>query len=161
MLAQYQALVVPIVQSHNGTIDKFLGDGIMATFGATDRSESHAADAMRAMEAILDATEPWLEPDPASGRPATRVCAAVSCGDIIFGAVGSGARLEYTVIGSAVNKAAKLEKHTKAEDVRGLVDRETYDSALSQGFQPQTRFESRPARTVQGIDGTVDVLVRP
>ena len=67
------------------------------------------------MEAILDATEPWLEPDPASGRPATRVCAAVSCGDIIFGAVGSGARPGYTVIGSAVNKAAKLEKHTKAE----------------------------------------------
>ncbi len=161
MLARYQALVVPIVQSNGGTIDKFLGDGIMATFGATERSDAHAAAAMRTMEAILDATDAWLEPDSETGRPATRVCAAVSSGDIVFGAVGSGARLEYTVIGSAVNKAAKLEKHTKVEDVRGLVDQSSYEQAVSQGFRPRSRFENRTQRTVMGIEGDVDVLVRP
>ncbi len=55
-------------------------------------------------------------------------------GEVIFGAVGDEERLEFTVIGDAVNTSAKLEKHTKVLKTRAITTRETYDLAMKQGY---------------------------
>jgi len=158
-LAEYQALVVGIVQGHGGAIDKFMGDGVMATFGAARPSDSEAADALRAIDAVMRAVEEWNAARAAAGRQTLRVGAAAASGRVICGAVGDETRLEYTVIGDAVNLAAKLEKHTKAEGVRALAAAGTFERACAQGYVPPSAVERRPGRAVDGVDRPVDIVV--
>ena len=158
-LGEYQALVVGIVQDQGGAIDKFMGDGVMATFGAARPSDSDAADALRAIDAIMRAAGDWNAARAAEGKRTLRVGAAAASGRVICGAVGDETRLEYTVIGDAVNLAAKLEKHTKAEGVRALAAADTFERARAQGYRPPAGAESRPARVVDGVDRPVDIVV--
>ena len=96
-------------------------------------------------------------PQPSDRPPqAMPACAA---GPIIFGAVGDATRLEYTVIGDAVNLAAKLEKHTKAEKVRALTDAATYTTAETQGYRPSAAHEQRAACRVEGTESPMDLVV--
>jgi len=158
-LADYQSLIVPIIQRHGGSIDKFMGDGILATFGAAVTTGTYAADSLRAIDDIVKAAEAWNRERRAAGEPRLRVGAACAAGPIVFGAVGDATRLEYTVIGDAVNLAAKLEKHTKTEKVRALTDAATYATALSQGYQPPEDRERRPACRVEGTEARLDLVV--
>jgi adenylate cyclase len=84
---------------------------------------------------------------------------AVASGRVVFGAVGDGERLEFTVIGDAVNWAAKLEKHNKEEKVRALTDAATYALARRQGYQPIAEREIRHGRRVGGVANLVDIVV--
>src|SRR5574338_86022 len=108
LLGEYQALVVPIVKTHGGIIDKFMGDGL-------------------------------------------------ATGEVVFGIIGVDKRLEYTVIGDAVNLAAKLEKHNKAEATRGLTTAATYALAASQGYGG--RKEILAWRAVGGVAERLDLAV--
>ena len=136
LLIAYQKRTVAIIQRHGGSIDKFLGDGIMATFGAVRRSDSYAADALRCVDDILADGDTWAEDAVLQPFAGTRVNAAVASGAIVFGAIGDETRLEYTVIGAAANLSAKLEKHNKQLQTRALTDEATYQLALQQGYQP-------------------------
>jgi adenylate cyclase len=146
MLAAYQRRIVPVIQENGGTIDKFLGDGIMATFGAVAPSACHAADALRAVDAVMAQAAAWGD-EPALAQIAPeRVNAAVSSGPVVFGTLGGENRLEYTTIGAAVNLAAKLEKHNKACGSLALTDGHTFDQAVAQGYEPRRsprRFRQR------------------
>lgn len=159
LLSEYQARIVPVVQSHGGSIDKFLGDGIMATFGAAVPSDTYAADALRAVDEIMTTMAAWNDERAGVGLPAVRVNAAVATGEMIFGAVGDARRLEYTVIGEPVNLAAKLEKHAKTEQARALATDAAYQIALRQGYQPKASHELRRQRAVEGFDSPVDLVV--
>ena len=94
---------------------------------------------------------------PAS--PPLDIGLAVSSGRVVFGAVGDGERLEFTVIGDAVNFAAKLEKHNKDEKTRALTDGATYALAERQGYVPPAVRERRPSRRVGGVADLVDIVV--
>ena len=159
LLAEYQARLVPVIQRHGGSIDKFLGDGIMASFGAARASASHAADALRAAEDLLEEASRWRAEREAAGLPAPRVGCAVATGQVIFGAVGDETRLEYTVIGESVNLAAKLEKQTKAEGVNALTSAATFALAQAQGYAPRGTCETREARRIGGVDEPLDLVV--
>jgi adenylate cyclase len=143
MLAAYQRHMVPLIRAAGGSIDKFLGDGIMATFGAVDDSTTFAADALRALDAVLTETEAWTGEPSLARIPAQQVNAAVASGQVLFCTLGGANRLEYTTIGAAVNLAAKLEKHNKTAATRGLTDQRTFDLAIAQGYRPWRR----PRRT--------------
>lgn len=159
LLGEWQGLLVPILQRHGGSIDKYLGDGIMASFGAASASASPAADALRAIEEILGRGEAWRAERMAAGRPAPAIGLAVATGPMLFGAVGHGDRLEYTVIGEPVNFAAKLEKHTKQEHVRALCPVATLELAMAQGYGPGGRSEVRLGRRIEGVAEPVDLVV--
>jgi adenylate cyclase len=156
ILADYQKRMVAQIFEHGGTIDKFMGDGIMAHFGAATPSQSQAADALRAVEALARAAERWAnDPD----HPALGFGIACASGQTIFGAVGDEDRLEYTLIGDAVNLSAKLERHTKVLQVRALTTRETYQSALRQGYAPPRPPRGLQAQKVEGVAEPIDLVV--
>ncbi len=158
VLADYQRRMVPIIQRHGGAIDKFLGDGIMATFGATQLQEDYAARALGALEECMEAAAAWSAEQSALGRPPLTINGAVASGRIVAGAVGDETRLEYTVIGDAVNLSAKLEKHNKVEGCRALALKETYDAALAQGYRPQTRHRTLSSVAVGGVATPLDLV---
>ena len=162
VLNAYQALVVPIIRKHGGSVDKFLGDGIMATFGGPGRSESYAADGLRALEEALAAGQAWTGEREDQGLVAPSLNGALTTGSILFGAVGDDTRLEYTVIGDAVNLSAKLEKHNKDAGTRGLITKDAYDLAVEQGYRPTARQSGGPkrlpAQSVGGVPAPVDLV---
>ncbi|MGI9435840.1 MAG: adenylate/guanylate cyclase domain-containing protein, partial [Geminicoccaceae bacterium] len=159
LLSDYQSRVVAAITAEGGSVDKFMGDGILASFGAAVPSEHAAADALRAADAILKATAVWQRQRRVSGLPAPAVGLALTTGRVMFGAIGDANRLEYTVIGDPVNLVAKLEKHTKTERVRALCPAATYDLAKSKGFEPEDEPERRPAREVEGVPTALDLVV--
>jgi adenylate cyclase len=159
LLAEYQAHMVPVIQNHGGSIDKFLGDGIMATFGAAVPSTTYAADSLAALEEALSVARDWQAGRVAAGRPSPAVNGAVATGRILFGAVGDENRLEYTVIGDAVNLSAKLEKTNKELGARGVCDGATYELALEQGYRPAEDKTRHTGLMVAGTARPMDVVV--
>ena len=159
LLTEYHARLVPLIQQHGGTIDKFLGDGILATFGAAERSDRYAADALAAIDAVMTEADRWRAEREAAGELALAINAGVAVGRIAFGAVGDERRLEYTVIGDTVNLAAKLEKHNKLEGTRALATADTLERALVQGYRCPTRPEPRQQRLVGGLAEPIDLVV--
>ena len=108
LLTDYFTEMVDIVFEHSGTLDKFMGDAIMALWGAPI---AHADDADRAMQCALDQISTlekmnakWKE----SGRQPLAIGIGINFGEVFAGNIGSNRRLEYTVIGDAVNTASRL-----------------------------------------------------
>jgi adenylate cyclase len=158
LLTEYQSRVVPVIQAHGGSVDKFLGDGILATFGAAAPSERYAADALTAADEVIAATSEWAAEREAAGQTPLTVCASVTTGRVVFGAIGDESRLEYTVIGDAVNLAAKLDKHCKVEKCRGLTTAEALALAEAQGYAAPAGRMVRPRRNVDGLAAPIDLV---
>lgn len=160
MLTSFHARILPIIRSNNGVVDKFLGDGVMATFGAVAPSEHAVADALTTLEQIMDEAERWRDAVVRGGMAMPlEVNGALAAGPIVFAILGNEDRLEYTVIGEAVNLAAKLEKHNKAEGCRALVSAAAYDQARTQGFEPVRLHRLIKARSVAGVPEPLDLVV--
>lgn len=159
LLGQYQQLLVPIIQKHNGNIDKFLGDGMMVSFGAVTPSTTYAADALRAVDEIKIALNAWNEKRHLQKERLLDVGIGLAAGEVIFGVIGNADRLEYTVIGETANLAAKLEKQNKVEHTQALTTTSTLTLGIKQNYDnPIQRTELR-ARHVSGVSGTVDLIV--
>ncbi len=161
LLAEYQALMVPIVQRHGGVIDKFLGDGILATFGASAPLPDFAARALRALEESIATARDWTAAKVAADGLALKVCGAVAAGRVVVGAVGDENRLEFTVIGDAVNLCAKLEKHNKALGSAAIVAGATYDLACAQGYRPMAAAQRLSGAAIPGLAQGIDLAVLP
>ncbi len=159
LLHEYESRMVPIIQAHGGNIDKFLGDGILATFGAVLPSQTYAADAMRAVDELLDAADAWNRDRTAMGRQPISIGMAIVTGRIIFGAVGDDTRLEYTVIGDPVNLCAKLEKHNRTAKSRALATCDAVDLAAAQGYDAPRMRERHEEVAVEGVSSGVDLVV--
>jgi class 3 adenylate cyclase len=122
-LNDFFGLVVPLIEKHGGHANKFIGDGVMAVFGAPERFDDHAS---RALDAALDISA------SVDGRYSgtLRVGIGLNSGPVSVGSVGGGGRLEFTVIGDTVNVAARVEHLTRetgdpvllTEASRGLLD---------------------------------------
>ncbi len=159
LLSEYQRIMVPIIREHGGMVDKFLGDGILATFGTAEINESYAGDALRALEACVLAAQKWRHECLAAGRACPEVNGAVASGAILFGAVGDEDRLEFTVIGDAVNLSAKIEKQNPKSGVRALCDLATYNLARSQGYEPAYHKPVLSGIDVGGVGEPIDLAV--
>jgi adenylate cyclase len=97
--------IVPIVRRHGGHANKFIGDGLLAVFGAPDRHPDHASRAVAAGRDIVEAIRRH------SG--AFRIGVGINSGNVIAGTIGGGGRLDFTVIGDTVNTAARVESATR------------------------------------------------
>lgn len=159
MLSAYQGRVVPILQEHGGIIDKFMGDGIMATFASSEEVPSFSRAAIEAAEAILIDSRLWVEEAPliaASG--VMKIGIGIACGPVSFGTVGQGDRLEMTVIGAPVNNSAKFEKHNKVLKTECIVSRELWDAAVKAGYDGKFQPEFLQTQ-IEGIEQKQEIAV--
>jgi adenylate cyclase len=118
------AILVEILDRHGGIVNKFLGDGLLALFGAPiahDDAVRQAVDAARDMLAAM-------ERDNAAGDWALRIGIGVHVGEVVAGTIGSPRRKEYTVIGDAVNLASRLESLNKELGTQCLISAAVYDA---------------------------------
>jgi adenylate cyclase len=159
MLGEYQGIAVPVIQAHGGSVITYLGDGIMVTFGAVRLCANYAADALRCACALVDALDAWSAERRGRDVPAPGVGIGIEVGTVTCGAIGDVRRLEYAVIGDPVNRAAKLQNHTKVEGVRALTTAGAFRRGLEQGFVPWPAAEPRPQRNVGGVAAPVDLVV--
>jgi adenylate cyclase len=106
----YRRRLGEVVEAHGGMVDKFVGDGAVVLFGVPQPRATAAADALACARALVAALA------EIEGRP-LRLAIGAHWGEVIVGAVGDEARLEFTALGDAVNVAARLEEVAKAEDV--------------------------------------------
>ena len=152
LLNEYFECMVDIVFRHSGTLDKFLGDGLMVMFGAPNEDpnqEEHAIAAAVDMQRQLNVlSDKWqLE-----GRAPIRVGIGIHSGTAVVGNIGSTRRMEYTAVGDTVNVAARLESANKELGTDILVSEGTY-SATGGAF---TARHVGPIH-VRGRDGLVQV----
>jgi adenylate cyclase len=132
LLSRYFDSVSAQVQRHGGTIDKFIGDAVMAFWGAPALDPDHAIDCCRAALACQQAVRELALVDD-EGRAVT-IRIGINSGEMLVGNIGSEVRLNYTVIGDAVNIASRLEGTNKLYGTGIIIGPETRRLAGSQIF---------------------------
>jgi adenylate cyclase len=120
-LNNYFSMVTDIIFEHGGTLDKYIGDGFMAVFGAPLEKEDDAERAVRSALRIRRELEQGLETGEGARRFGVRI--GINTGHIVAGSIGSPKRLDYTVIGDAVNVASRLESIAEPDQI--LIGEET------------------------------------
>lgn len=131
LLNRYLDRMSGIVEKHGGVIDKYIGDAIMALFGAPVATPGAAARAIVAAQEMKASLADLNRELAAEGRPALALGIGINTGGVIAGNMGSKTRLNYTVIGDGVNLAARLEALTKdpAYDARIIISAATAAAA--------------------------------
>lgn len=135
-LNEYMNTMADTVLSHDGIIDKFIGDAIMAGFGVplprTDESEvahdaiSAVACAVEMAEKLRSLNQKWKQ----NGQPTVSMRIGIATGVVVTGSLGSSQRMDYTTLGDTVNVAARLESYDKSFGqglCRILISEGTYD----------------------------------
>ncbi len=133
MMNEYMNVMTGIIQKYQGTIDKYIGDAIMAFWGAPLRDPEHAVHAVQAALEMQAAMEKIREEFPRKGWPALTIGIGINSGVMRVGNMGSQFRMAYTVMGDAVNLGARLEGITKVYGVGVIIGETT--SALLPGYQ--------------------------
>jgi CHASE2 domain-containing sensor protein/class 3 adenylate cyclase len=131
VLNEYMERMVPIIRrvrsagTRGGYLNKFLGDGIMFVFGAPFENPHHASEAVDTVMEMLEVTRQFSEEIVAKGLPPVYMRAGVTTGPMIVGDAGANVAGDYTVLGDAVNTAARLEKANKRFNSRVLINQGT------------------------------------
>lgn len=148
LLNAFFAEMIDVVDRHHGIINKFLGDGFLALFGAPLADPAAAKNALGAARAMIETVEAWNKERPSQ---ALRVGIGIHMGEAVTGVVGSPRRKEYTVIGDTVNLAARLEQLTKETGAQLLVSNSVHSAVAADGA-----VDLRPL-AIRGYDEKVQV----
>ncbi|MGH7092493.1 MAG: adenylate/guanylate cyclase domain-containing protein, partial [Stellaceae bacterium] len=128
LLNDYFAEMVGVVIQHGGILDKYIGDAIMALFGAPFGKPDDADRALAVANGMLIALRDLNRQFRDRGRPALKIGVGVATGEVVVGNIGSPLRMEYTVIGDRVNIASRLEGANKYYGTGILLDDATVES---------------------------------
>ncbi|OHD11114.1 MAG: hypothetical protein A2086_01875 [Spirochaetes bacterium GWD1_27_9] len=127
-LNSYLDKMIDVILEHNGIIDKFIGDGILAIFGVPIRSQNHCENAVKASIAMQNALKQLNEERAKNGQSPIKIGIGVHSGYLIAGNIGNHKKLEYTVIGDTVNIASRIEKLTKDHSTSLLISETTFNN---------------------------------
>jgi class 3 adenylate cyclase len=151
IVGRHLGAMAEVVVEHGGTIDKFQGDAVMAIFGAPDPLPDHAACALRCAIAMQRRQEELNAQGWGTDEvPLLGVGIGLNTGTVIAGAIGGGGRLEYTVIGDAVNVAQRLQSEASGGEIVA--------AASTVAAAPDIPCEPIGMRTVKGREEPVEVF---
>lgn len=143
LLNDYLSRMIDIVFKHNGTLDKFIGDAILAVFGAPLPDPRHAARAVRTAVEMQKALAEFNHERRKAGKEEINVGIGINSGEVVSGEIGSERRSDYTVIGDPVNLTQRLESSSRGGEI--LISQETYDEV-----RDLVEVEALPEMTVKG-----------
>jgi len=123
ILNDFFSRMTDILFQYDGTLDKYIGDGLMAVFGAPMEKEDDAERAIRAAQEMMKALGAMMAGMPEERRFSIRI--GINTGRVVAGNIGSSRRMDYTVIGDAVNTASRLESIAQPNQI--LIGEETYE----------------------------------
>lgn len=162
LLRGFHAIIERAIFENGGTLDKYLGDGVMATFGTPEAGPDDAVNALKAAKQILRDTGNLADGDAALSLPGYTVSVGVHFGPVIIGDIGPSRRLEFAVVGDTVNVAARLESATRQLGCRCTVSQglvaQLERSATGAG-DVLAGFEKRPGVHLRGRQVPIDVWV--
>jgi adenylate cyclase len=153
LLRGLHARLEAAVFEHQGTLDKYLGDGIMATFGTPDAGPDDAADALASARAMLTSIDAWNRDRTARGEPPLRLSIGIHYGEVVLGDVGSARRLEFAVIGDVVNVASRLEELTRELHARLVASDALVEAVRAAGGQRATALAGLERAAPQVLRG--------
>jgi adenylate cyclase len=154
LLNRYFDNVAGAVLDHGGEVLKFMGDSVLAIFAIGDRDDKHPEACARALAAAVDAVqrfEAFNEERAAQGVTSLRFGIGLHRGDLTYGNIGTAKRLDFTVVGSAVNEAARIESLSKTLKRRILMS-----SAFSESIPERTT--SLGYHTLRGAIGEREIF---
>lgn len=154
MLSDYVDLVTGAVFEHGGSVDKFLGDGVLAVFGAPLAQADHAYKALKAAEEVRLKMADLNEKRAALGEPPIQVGVALATGEVVTGTLGRGAQLAYTVVGDTVNQASRLVGVARPGEL--LVTAATYEEGGAAGAM-SVRFDGPLTIRIRGRNEPVTI----
>jgi adenylate cyclase len=138
---------------HDGTLDKYLGDGLMATFGTPVAGANDAVHALRAGRAMLAAVDAWNRERRRRGEEPLAIGVGLHYGPVVTGDIGAN-RLELAVVGATVNIASRLEAQTRVLNVRLVASRDLVETARSEpDWRPEDEdgLESADPQMIRGV----------
>jgi adenylate cyclase len=163
LLNNYFNPITKSIFEHKGTIDKYVGDMVMAFWGAPLNDAHHAQNALNAALDMLSITEELRSVFKEQGLPEIYVGIGLNTGDMSVGDMGSEYRRAYTVLGDAVNLGARLESLTKFYGVECLISQMTKDQCPKHHFRfidcVQVKGKSEPVKIYEPVDVQGDDIV--
>jgi adenylate cyclase len=151
VLNEFYTLMIETTFKHDGTLDKFLGDGVMCIFGAPIAHADHAMLAVRTALAMLAGIDMLSAKRVADGREPIAVGIGVSAGEVVAGTVGTEDRMEYTAIGDSVNLASRLMTNAKPGQI--LISHRTYAM-----LDEEVEVRSMGALRIRGKEDEIEVF---
>lgn len=144
LLRDFHAALEEVVFSHGGTLDKYMGDGLMASFGTPLPSPNDAANAIAAAFAMQDAIARLNKERAGRGQQTIQLSVGVHFGAVILGDIGNARRMEFAMLGDTVNVASRLEAATRVLACGIIVSRPameaTSDISIRESFRRRMRF---------------------
>jgi len=150
VLNEYFVRMSQAIGEHRGHVAKFIGDGLMALFGAIEPNPWQGNDAVHAALAMQRALAAYNQELEASALPTLQLGVGIHRGVAIAGVIGSQALVEFTVIGRTVNLASRVERLTREIPADILIT-----ASVREGLDPRFVLEELPARTVRGVSEPV------
>lgn len=149
------------VFDHRGTLDKFLGDGLMATFGTPESGPRDALNALACTQAMIAAIDDWNVSRVREGDAPIRLSIGLHHGRAMLGDIGSARRLEFAVVGDVVNVASRLERLTREQGCQVVVSDEVAKAARAEDAMAAARllagFVEGPRQRLRGRDEAVRI----
>lgn len=131
-LNEHLNMMVSVIFRYQGTLDKFVGDCVMAFWGAPIPQPNQAELAARAALEMIEGLEKLNQKWQSEGRPTLKIGVGINTGEMLFGNIGSEQRMDFTVIGDSVNLGARLESATKELHASIVISDATYQQIRSQ-----------------------------
>ena len=161
VLREFHSRMEVCVFENNGTLDKFLGDGLMATFGTPEITPEDAANALLCAAAMQREMITWNEQREKEGSAPIRLSVGIHYGTVVLGDIGSERRLEYAVLGDVVNVASRLEALTRELGAHIVVSDDLMKAAGGETIAKDMGFIEQGSQTIRGRDETVETWIQP
>ncbi|MBE7636656.1 adenylate/guanylate cyclase domain-containing protein [Sneathiella sp. P13V-1] len=160
LLREFHNLMEKAVFDNNGTLDKFLGDGLMVTFGTPIPSKDDAKNAINCVLQMQTDVKSWNEKRKSHGLPEVKASIGVHAGEVVLGDIGSERRLEFAVLGDAVNVCSRLEALTRELAVKAVVSSAVVEQAGGSDFAVEKGFAHHGPVELRGRNEAVDIWTR-